>query len=206
MESPQSKPTSLASTATAADASSAPNYDETAGLRPANGAAASSHSSVPPAPWLFSRTNGLPSTDLDLARREWSTNRVDRGVQQVYRNAEPALTATQDSSHSSSDSNGNVRDRKLPPNPAQAASVRAFREPSTAAPSRGLSVRQPQSPRERQPGAALHEPYAPRPAQHGDMTLEIVLSDEVKDFLAQPVNGPCRPIIFDLETTGTAIL
>ncbi len=207
-DSPQNKPASSGNTATSADALSASHSDNTAGLRPGNGAAASSHSSVTPSSWrpqLLSRTNGASSIDAPNTRQAWPPNGVDGGVQQVYSNAEPALTATQDSSHSSSHSNGNIRDPKLPPDPAQAASVHATREPSTAAPSRVFPVRQPQSPRETQPGAALHESYAPRPAQHGEMSKEVILSDEVKDFLSQPVSGPFRPIIFDLETTGSEI-
>ncbi len=200
MDSPQSKPASSANTVTAADASSASHSDITAGLRPANGAAASSDSSVEQPSQLMSCTKGWPPADWVIAQRDRSINRVDRGMQQVSSNAEPVLTATQDSSHSSIHSNGNIRD----PSGAQAASVHATHERPTAAPSSVLSVRQPQTPRESQPRAASHESYAPRPAQHGDMLLEIVLSDEVKDFLAQPVSGPCRPIIFDLETTGTA--
>ena len=192
MESPQSKSTSSASTATAADALSTSHSDSTAGLLPANGAAASH---------LFSRTTRTSSADW--TQRDWCINRVDDGMRQVHRNAETVLTATQPSSHSSSDSNGSVRDQNVPSDPAQAASLRAIREPSTAA---AASVRQPQSPKERQPGAAVHESNEPRPAQHGDMSREVILNDEVKDFLAQPVSGPWRPIIFDLETTGTAIL
>ncbi len=203
MESPQSKPTSSANTATAADALSASQTDNTAGLRPANGAAASSHSSVAQFSQLLSRTKGVSSADY--VRRARSISRVDDGMQQVNSNVEPVLTATQDSSHSSSDSNGNVPDPNLPSGAAQAASVHAIRGPSTAALSWIRSVRPPQSPRERQPDAALHESYDPRAAQHGDMSREVMLSDEVKDFLAQPVSGPCRPIIFDLETTGKEI-
>lgn len=211
-DSPQSKPASSANTATTADALSASHSDNTAGLQSANGPAASSHSSVTPSssrPQLLSRTNGTSSIDAPYIRQAQPTNGVDGGVQQVYSNAEPMLTVTLDSSHSSSSSNGNVRDPKFPSDPsgaAQAASAHAIGEPSTAVPPWVLPVRQPQSPRERQPGIALHESNELRPAQHGDMSKEVMLSGEVKDFLAQPVNGPCRPIIFDLETTGTAIL
>jgi len=205
-ESPQSKPVSSTYTATAADAHSAPHSHVTAGLHPADDAAASSHNSVVHSSQLLSRTNGASSTDHALSPQDRFTNGVDDGMQQVYSNAQPVLTATQDSGHSSSSSsNGNVCDPNLASGSAQAASVHAISEPSTAALSGVQSVTQPQSPRERQPGAGLHESYNLRAAQHGEMSREVMLSDAVKDFLAQPVNGPCRPIIFDLETTGTEI-
>ncbi|DBB02038.1 TPA: hypothetical protein ACH3X1_000615 [Trebouxia sp. C0004] len=183
VDGPQTKPASSANTATAADALSASHSDNTAGLRPAN--AASSHRPVAQPSQLLSRTE------------------VDDGMQQVYSNVEPVLTSTQDSGHSSSSSNnGNVFDPNLPSGSAQAASVHAIFEPSLAAQSGVRSVTQPHRLRDRQPSAAVDESYDLRTAQHGDTTREVMLSDEVKDFLAQPVSGPCRPIIFDLETTG----
>ncbi|KAL0024844.1 hypothetical protein WJX79_004631 [Trebouxia sp. C0005] len=134
MDSPQIKPASSAHTARAADALSASLSDNTAGLRPANGAAASSHSSVAQPSQLLSHTKGMSSADWVVSGRARSMNRVDDGMQQ--------------------------------------------------------------------PGAALHKLQNWRAAQHGDMMREVMLSDEVRDFLAQPISGPCRPIIFDLETTG----
>lgn len=197
MESPQSKPASSANAATTADASSVSHSDTTAGLR-----AASSHSSMAHSSQLVSRTNGASSTDHALSSQPWSSDGVDGGVLQVYSNAERVLAAIPDSGHSSSSSNGSVCDPNLPSHAAETASVHAIQEPSTAAMSGVRSITQAQSPRERQSGTALHGPTNLTAAQHGDMSREVVLSDEVKDFLAQPVSGPCRPIIFDLETTG----
>lgn len=34
----------------------------------------------------------------------------------------------------------------------------------------------------------------------------VQLTEAVRQFLANPVTGPCRPIFFDLETTGTECL
>lgn len=198
MESPQSKPASSASTVTAADALSASHSDNAAGLRPANGAAASSPSSVA---HELSRTKGPSSADWLMSQRAWSIDRVDDSMQQVY---STVLTATEDSGHSSS-SNDNVCDPNSPSGAAQAASVHAIFKPSTAAQSGDQPVAQPHSRQERQQGAALHESYCLGAAQRGDMTREVMLSDEVKEFLAQPVSGPYRPIIFDLETTGMCV-
>lgn len=206
MDSPQIKPASSAHTARAADALSASLSDNTAGLRPANGAAASSHSSVAQPSQLLSHTKGMSSADWVVSGRARSMNRVDDGMQQVYSNVEPVLTTTQDGGHSSS-SNGSVCDPNLPSGAAQAATVLDVLDvhASTAAQSGDQFVPQSQSPRVRQPGAALHKLQNWRAAQHGDMMREVMLSDEVRDFLAQPISGPCRPIIFDLETTGTDI-
>ena len=198
VESPQSKPALSASTVTAADALSASHSDIAAGLRPANGAAASSPSSVA---HELSRTKGPSSADWLMSQRAWSIDRVDDSMQQVY---STVLTATEDSGHSSS-SNDNVCDPNSPSGAAQAASAHAIFKPSTSAQSGDQSAAQPHSRQERQQGAALHESYRLGAAQRGDMTREVMLSDEVKEFLAQPVSGPYRPIIFDLETTGTEI-
>ena len=57
-------------------------------------------------------------------------------------------------------------------------------------------------------GVGPHKSFEQRVAQSASNSppRQVVLTDAVKEFLAKPVTGPYRPIVFDLETTGNELL
>ena len=66
----------------------------------------------------------------------------------------------------------------------------------------GLSARHAQSDQPSSSGSSSgsHAPAA------SALPRSVKLTEAVRDFLAKPVTGPCRPIFFDLETTGIELL
>lgn len=164
-------------------------------VREENSALSSSHRSV------LQHTNGGSSYGSAASSDSFAEGNTD-GMQQQHGTSGPTITAT------------SSRDDGISTYGAAHGQEDATETTQLLSTSGHSQTELAPSPTELQPasrtrwsppkGTGLSELFDQRVLQQGKPALprQLVLSDAVQEFLQNPVKGPHRPIIFDLETTG----
>ena len=161
-----------------------------------HGALSSSHSSV------LQHTNGGSSNGSAMPHDSLAERNTE-GMQQLHGTSDPTVTTTNHRDNRIS-SHGALYEQEDASQWTQLLSTSGRSQTELEPPPTEL---QPASQEQRwspQKGTGLGEPSDQGVFQQGTPALprQLVLSDALKEFLQNPVKGPHRPIIFDLETTG----